>query len=92
MTFYARVAAPASCPETCRANIFDPLTRTYSYPEKRGTAAGVGLGLYICRCIAQAHGGSIRVKSFDTTTVFTVECYPARLLEWWSDSGLPDQA
>jgi signal transduction histidine kinase len=31
------------------ANIFDPLTRTYSSPERRGTVAGVGLGLYICK-------------------------------------------
>jgi signal transduction histidine kinase len=59
-------------PKALLANIFDPLTRTYSPPERRGIAAGVGLGLYICKCIAQAHGGSIDVQSVDTTTAFTV--------------------
>jgi signal transduction histidine kinase len=59
-------------PRHVLANIFDPLTRTHSSPEQRGTAAGIGLGLYICKCIAQAHGGSIAVNSANTTTVFTV--------------------
>jgi signal transduction histidine kinase len=38
-------------PKHLAAHIFDPLTRTYSPPERRGTAAGVGLGLYICKCV-----------------------------------------
>jgi signal transduction histidine kinase len=59
-------------PKHLTSRIFDPLTRTYSPPERRGTAAGVGLGLYICRCIAQAHGGTIAVESADTTTIFSV--------------------
>ncbi|QIE29665.1 sensor histidine kinase [Caballeronia sp. SBC2] len=59
-------------PKHLTGRIFDPLTRTYSPPERRGTAAGVGLGLYICRCIAHAHGGAIAVESADTATVFTV--------------------
>jgi signal transduction histidine kinase len=58
-------------PKHIAAHIFDPLTRSYLPPERRGTAAGVG-GLYICKCIVQAHGGSIGVDSPDTTTVFTV--------------------
>lgn len=52
--------------------LFDPLTRTYSPPEKRGTAAGIGLGLYICKRIAQAHHGEIDVASTDVATTFTV--------------------
>lgn len=59
-------------PKPVLTNIFDPLTRTYSPPERRGPAAGVGLGLYICKCIAQAHHGSIGVESAGTTTVFAV--------------------
>ncbi len=59
-------------PRHMLANIFDPLTRTYSLPEQRGTAAGIGLGLYICKCIAQAHRGSIGVTSLNTITKFTV--------------------
>jgi signal transduction histidine kinase len=59
-------------PKHLAAHIFDPLTRTYSPPERRGTAAGVGLGLYICKCIAQAHGGSISVESANLKTVFKV--------------------
>ncbi|MFT4438666.1 ATP-binding protein [Caballeronia sp. 15715] len=33
------------------AHIFDPLTRAYSPPERRGTAAGIGLDLSICRAL-----------------------------------------
>ena len=50
------------------------------HPLKRGTArgdgsegeAGLGLGLYIVREIAQAHGGEVTVRSGDGGTVFAV--------------------
>jgi signal transduction histidine kinase len=60
-------------PQTSMATLFDPLTRAHSSTEERGWAAGIGLGLYICRCIARAHGGEIDVSSSDDATVFVVE-------------------
>ena len=59
-------------PKEAVPTLFDPLTRTYSSPEKRGTAAGIGLGLYICKRIAQAHGGHIDVVSTGDATTFKV--------------------
>jgi signal transduction histidine kinase len=48
------------------AQIFEPL--------KRGTErrAGLGLGLYIVREIAEGHGGTAEARSDDRETVFTV--------------------
>ena len=47
-------------PKADRERIFEPRTRGAS--EQRA-AAGLGFGLYICREIASAHGGSIHVES-----------------------------
>ena len=53
--------------------VFDPLVRG---PSSSGTASspdGLGLGLYIVRAIAEAHGGSASVKSsLAEGTTFTV--------------------
>jgi signal transduction histidine kinase len=53
--------------------VFDPLVRG---PSSRGTASSpdnLGLGLYIVRAIAEAHGGSASVKSsLAEGTTFTV--------------------
>ncbi len=52
--------------------LFDPLTRASPSVDHRGLAAGAGLGLYICRCIASAHEGNLEVESTQTCTTFTL--------------------
>jgi signal transduction histidine kinase len=59
-------------PERALPTLFDPLTRATS-PDRSGMAAGIGLGLYICRCIASAHQGTICVESSEAGTRFIVE-------------------
>lgn len=56
--------------------LFDPLSRGADRPEDEGS---LGLGLYICREIALAHGGSIHTQSTDAETVFTVRLPRNRL-------------
>lgn len=49
--------------------IFDPLRRGHSETADRGS---LGLGLYIAREIAKAHGGEITARSDENATVFSV--------------------
>ena len=58
-------------PPSAFPTLFDPLTRAQR-PDHSGSAAGIGLGLYICRCIVQAHRGTIDVQSSEHGTTFTV--------------------
>jgi len=58
-------------PPSAFPTLFDPLTRA-NQPDHSGSAAGIGLGLYICRCIVQAHRGTIDVQSSEHGTTFTV--------------------
>ncbi|MEO7386877.1 MAG: sensor histidine kinase [Gammaproteobacteria bacterium] len=51
------------------ARMFEPLVRG---EEQLASDGNMGLGLYICREIARAHGGSIAADSTDTGTAFTV--------------------
>lgn len=51
-------------------DLFEPL-RARTRQRNRGSS-GLGLGLYICRQIALAHGGSIRAESEGGTTRFVV--------------------
>lgn len=56
-----------------RAQIFDPLMRGPPPADISQESDGsLGLGLFICREIAAAHGGSIEVDSDVAETVFTV--------------------
>jgi signal transduction histidine kinase len=52
--------------------IFKPLKRGSEHQDVSGTDASLGLGLFIAREIAIAHGGDIAATSNDTETVFTV--------------------
>jgi signal transduction histidine kinase len=59
-------------PAESQRHLFNPLTRRI-VPGSKRTSAGLGLGLYIARQIAQAHGGSIDLESTDERgTTFTV--------------------
>ena len=58
-------------PPSAFPTLFDPLTRA-TRPDHSRSAAGIGLGLYICRCIVQAHRGTIDVQSSEHGTTFTV--------------------
>lgn len=54
------------------AQIFEPLKRGLDGQLLSGTDGSMGLGLYIAREIATAHGGDIAAKSDEKETVFTV--------------------
>ena len=54
------------------SQIFDPLHRGTEQEASSGRDGSLGLGLYISRGIATAHGGDISVKSDERETVFTV--------------------
>lgn len=59
--------------------IFDPLKRGLGQGNLDDSGSGIGLGLYIVREIARAHGGEVSVRS-DQETVFTVKL-PQRNVE-----------
>ena len=52
--------------------IFDPLKRGPAQPDSQNTDSGLGLGLYIVREVARAHGGEVYVRSDKAETVFAV--------------------
>jgi signal transduction histidine kinase len=52
--------------------IFDPLKRGPAQPGSYNTDSGLGLGLYIVREVARAHGGEVDVRADNAETVFDV--------------------
>jgi signal transduction histidine kinase len=52
--------------------IFDPLKRGLTQDNRDANGAGLGLGLYIVREVARAHGGEVTVRSDNGETVFAV--------------------
>ena len=52
--------------------IFDPLRRGADAQDAARSAGSLGLGLYIAREIAKAHGGEIEARSDENETVFSV--------------------
>ena len=65
-TVRIEVENTGTIPPEIRDTIFSPFVR--STDSSRGT----GLGLYIVEQIAKAHGGSVRVRTSEGTTVFEV--------------------
>ncbi|AET93516.1 MULTISPECIES: sensor histidine kinase [Caballeronia] len=63
----------APIPATALPTLFDPLTRASRSSRQRGPSSSMGLGLYICRCIARAHSGTIEAESVEGGTSFTVQ-------------------
>ncbi len=61
----------ATIPEQSGALIFEPMLRNTT-PDSNRPAGSIGLGLYVAREIANAHGGAISFRSADAETVFTV--------------------
>jgi signal transduction histidine kinase len=54
------------------SQIFDPLKRGVAQGERPDARGGLGLGLFIVREIAHAHGGEVEVRSEEGETTFAV--------------------
>ncbi|MGO4809396.1 sensor histidine kinase [Cupriavidus sp. 2MCAB6] len=54
------------------AQLFDPLKRAPVHESSHTADGSLGLGLYIAREIARAHGGEITARSDQVETVFAV--------------------
>lgn len=59
--------------------IFDPLKYTSDIERPRRAGAGLGLGLFIARQIAQAHGGTLELRDSDASGTRFVASLPRAL-------------
>ncbi|MDN0195733.1 HAMP domain-containing histidine kinase [Streptomyces sp. S.PNR 29] len=57
-------------PEGIRPGVFEPFTRADRHTKDVG--GGAGLGLSIVAAVAQAHGGSVSLRSAPGSTTFAV--------------------
>ncbi|MFL9884053.1 sensor histidine kinase [Paraburkholderia agricolaris] len=69
--FEVRNQGPA-IDQTTLQRIFDPLQRGLNQKDSYNNDGNLGLGLYIAREIAKAHGGEIEARSDEAETVFAV--------------------
>ena len=58
-------------PEELMSSLFEPLRR-HARADDKGERESLGLGLFIARQIALAHGGSVTGESTNGRTIFTV--------------------
>jgi signal transduction histidine kinase len=59
-------------PPSVLCRVFEPLERGPGAETRAGSQDSLGLGLYIAREIARAHGGDVDARSDESETVFTV--------------------
>jgi signal transduction histidine kinase len=76
-------------PPAERTTLFDPLSR--GDRATRDVAQGLGLGLFICREIVRAHGGTLRVESSDEAGTLFVATLPTQRPERARAAAAPER-
>ncbi|SOE97153.1 hypothetical protein SAMN05414139_10228 [Burkholderia sp. D7] len=71
LRFEVRNSGPA-IEQMALKQIFEPLKRGPNHGNGHDADSSLGLGLYIAREIAKAHGGDVEARSDETETVFAV--------------------
>ena len=71
-TVRLRVQNFGAVPSEVLPTLFEPFKRMAAHATSAAGRTGLGLGLFIAREIAQAHGGDVAVRSADERTTFEV--------------------